>query len=395
MASLRITLRPNKSNPLQGTLVYRVIHRREVRRIKSDVTVSISDWDEEEQCISASTPESIIAQNTINTDATLIRNIIKSFDESRPRYSTDDIIAEYRRCKDIPSFSEFVRKEIDRRSSMNCSRIAVAYSSSLGRFNAFSNNSDIRIDCIDCDIIEAFQHWLIGTGICKNTISFYMRNLRAVYNRAVRLGITPDQRPFANAFTGIEKTRKRAISHENLKKIKELTLSQAHLCRVRDLFMLSFYCMGMSFVDLAFLKKSNLVNGRIVYRRSKTRQTISFSVNSKITNILKKYAGTDDSIYLLDIISKPDVDPRRQYLSALNLFNRHLKKIGALAGLTTILTTYVSRHSWASLAKSKNISISTISDALGHENESTTQIYLASLEIDEIDRANDIVTRGL
>lgn len=396
MASVRIKFQPIAPDCNDGTLSFQIIHLREARRISTGITISADDWDADHQRILATTPEARSLQLLIDSQREAISSIICSLDKSGAPYTVVDVLSAYRGHQRCPSFNGYARKVIARCLAMNSVRISVAYSSSIRRFNTFCGNSEMLVDQLSPEIIEDFQHWLHEKGICRNTISFYMRNLRAIYNRAVREGLTPDRRPFANVFTGIERTRKRAISDQCLRKIKNLDLSAApHLCKVRDLFMLSFYCMGISFVDLAFLKKSDISGNRISYRRSKTKQTISFTITSKIRTIIKKYAAAPDSEYLLDIIEEHRGDRRRQYLTALNLINRHLKKIGKMAGISEVLTSYVARHSWASLAKSKNVGLSVISDALGHENEHTTLIYLDTVGLDCIDKANALVTRDL
>lgn len=396
MASLRIKFRPKAPDCNEGILFYQIIHLREARRISTGITISADDWNDDQQRILANNCEARSKQLLIDSQGEAIRRIIDTLDKSDAPYTVGDILSAYRGHRRCPSFNGYARKQIARCLAMNSVRISDAYSSSIRRFNTFCGNSEMLIDQVGPEVMEDFQRWLHDKGICRNTISFYMRNLRAIYNRAVREGYTPDRRPFANVFTGVERTRKRALSHQYLKKIKNLDLSGVpHLCRVRDLFMLSFYCMGISFVDLAFLKKSDISGNRISYRRAKTCQTISFTVTSKIRSIMKKYAAAPDSEFLLNIIEDYQGDCRRQYLSAINLINRHLKKIGRMAGIPENLTSYVARHSWASLAKSKNISLSVISDALGHENEHTTLIYLDTVGVDSIDRANAIVTRDL
>lgn len=396
MASIRIKFLPKSPGCNEGILTYQIIHLRETRRISTGITISADDWDADQQRIIPTTPEARSRQLLIDSQIETLRRIIDYLDRSDAPYSVGDILSAYRGHRRSTSFSGYARKEIARCLAMNSVRISVAYSSSIRRFNTFCGNSEILVDQLSPEIIEDFQCWLHNKGVCRNTISFYMRNLRAIYNRAVREGLTPDRRPFANVFTGVERTRKRALSYECLKKIKNLDLSAApHLCRVRDLFMLSFYCMGISFVDLAFLKKSDISGNRISYRRSKTKQTISFTITPKIRTIFKRYASAPESEYLLDIIEEHRGDRRRQYLSAINLINRHLKKIGKMAGIPEVLTSYVARHSWASLAKARNVSLSVISDALGHENEHTTLIYLDTVGMDSIDKANALVTRDL
>lgn len=173
-----------------------------------------------------------------------------------------------------------------------------------------------------------------------------------------------------------------------------MDLKQKQLAFARDLFMFSFYTRGMSFVDMVFLKKKDLQNGILSYRRNKTGQQLFIKWERPMQELVEKYdtAGTP---YLLPIIRNNGVDEWRQYHNEVHRINRNLKKIGEQIGLGIPLTTYVARHAWASIAKSKNIALSVISEALGHDSEQTTRIYLASLDTSVIDKANSLILMAI
>lgn len=141
---------------------------------------------------------------------------------------------------------------------------------------------------------------------------------------------------------------------------------------------------------MAFLKKNDLRNGILNYRRKKTGQQLTIRWEKPMQEIIAKY-DTGNSPYLLPIIKDDGTDPRTQYKNGAHAMNDRLKKIGERIGLEIPLTSYVARHSWASIARSKNISISTISEAMGHDSENTTRIYLTSLDTSSVDKANSIV----
>ena len=162
----------------------------------------------------------------------------------------------------------------------------------------------------------------------------------------------------------------------------------------RDIFMFSFYTRGMSFIDMAFLKKKDLQNGILSYRRHKTNQQLFIKWEKPMQELINKY-DTSGTPYLLPVIKSCDKDERRQYKSEAHRVNRNLKKIGRQLGLVIPLTTYVARHGWASIAKSKNIPVSVISEAMGHDSEKTTLIYLASLDTSAIDKANSLILKSL
>lgn len=162
----------------------------------------------------------------------------------------------------------------------------------------------------------------------------------------------------------------------------------------RDLFMFSFYTRGMSFVDMAYLRKSDLRNGILSYRRRKTNRQLFVKWERQMQAIVDKYS-TGDSPYLLPIIKNMETDSRRQYQNASHFVNTKLRKIGVMLGLSMPLTAYVARHGWASIAKSKQVPVATISEAMGHDSETTTRIYLASLDTAHVDRANHLVLSAI
>lgn len=270
-------------------------------------------------------------------------------------------------------------------------RTSETYTATLHSFKQFRVGEDIKLKHIDSECIQRYESYLKNRGVSLNTISFYMRILRAIYNKAVEQDIIEQQYPFKRVYTGIDKTVKRAIEIRQLKKIKDLNLShKPNLEVVRDIFMFSFYTRGMAFVDMAYLRKKNLSNGILSYRRRKTNQQLHIRWEKCMQDIINKY-DTSNTDYLLPIIKNSSLNNRSQYLHRLITFNKSLKVIGKMAGVSTPLTMYVSRHSWASIAKSKNIPTSVISEGMGHDSEKTTQIYLASLDTSIVDKANKIV----
>lgn len=276
-------------------------------------------------------------------------------------------------------------------------RTSETYTAALVSFMKFREGQDILLCEIDCDTMMIYESWLKGKGICPNTVSFYMRILRAVYNRAVEQSLTEQRHPFKYVYTGIGKTVKRALPLKAIKHIKELDLGDKHhLDYARDMFLFSFYTRGMSFIDMAYLKKSDLKNGIITYRRRKTGQQLTVKWEKCMEDIIAKYGENTGTRYLLPIITTPCSNERTQYRNAICRINVALKEVASLAGLRHIpLTMHVARHCWASAAKSKNIPLSVISEGMGHDSEETTRIYLASLDTSVVDKANRLILKDL
>ncbi len=180
-----------------------------------------------------------------------------------------------------------------------------------------------------------------------------------------------------------------------IKKIKVLDLSLLPtLDYARDMFLMSFYLRGMSFIDMAFLRKIDLKNRYVTYRRRKTGQQLIIEWTKEMQMILDKYPE-NNSDYLLPIIRNTGTNERCTYRNAGYNINHNLKRIAEMVGITIPLTLYVARHSWASAAKAKVIPVSVISEGMGHDSEATTQIYLASLDTSAVDKANSLILRSL
>lgn len=232
-------------------------------------------------------------------------------------------------------------------------RTSETYKSSLDSFKKFRKGKDLTFKKFNQDLMIEYEAYLKAKGVSKNTSSFYMRTLRAVYNRAVDKGLTPQKYPFKYVYTGVDKTQKRAVSVQTMKQIKHLNLSsEKKLDFARDMFLFSFYARGMSFVDMAYLRKKNLNNGILTYRRRKTGQLLHIRWEACMQEIVNKYKN-EQSTFLLPIINNVE-EQRKQYIYSAHNINRYLKKIGEEIGLSLPLTMYYSSHSISSLQLKTN-----------------------------------------
>lgn len=398
--TVKVKFRPSTVEDRPGTIVYLVTHRRIARQITTNYKVFPREWDEERSepvLVSDCSRTDIINRITqkLRSDMERLEAIIRRFDNGRGSYSSDDVVAEFRRAGGENTLFRFMENAIERLRQLNHIGTAKNYRAALGSFKRFRDDEDIALETIDHLLMEDYQAYLASAGLTPNSISFYMRILRAVYNRAVERELTRDRRPFRTVFTGTEKTLKRAISIHDIKRIRNLDLSlRPNLEFARDLFLFLFFCRGMSFIDAAFLKKSDIQDGVLTYRRHKTDQALHVRIIKPIKELIDRHSSKD-SPYLLPIIDSSVGDGRRQYETALRRVNYALKTIGGMVRLPVALTTYVTRHTWATVAKSKNVPVHVISDALGHDSIATTQIYLASIDSSVIDRANELVINDL
>ena len=331
----------------------------------------------------------------VRYDMSRLRRILAAFDSRPANYACGDVFDSCSGRKCDASLFLFAEEVVAATRAVGKYRTAETYTSALRSFRRFFNGQDVLLEQIDSDMMVAYEAYLRRSGVSANTSSFYMRNLRALYNRAIEKNLIPPYNPFKHVYTGVDKTTKRAVSLGVIRQIKRMDLSSnASLDFARDMFLFSFYTRGMSFVDMAYLRKSDLRHGVLVYRRRKTGQQLLIKWEPCMQEIVNKY-DVETSPYLLPIITQSDSGDRYQYLLASHRVNRYLKCIGKRLKIPIPLTMYVARHAWASIAKSKNVPLSVISEGMGHDSEATTRIYLASLDNMAIDRANSLILRAL
>ena len=266
----------------------------------------------------------------------------------------------------------------------------------LKHLRAYRKGQDILLADVTHLLVSEFQDYLIRKEMKLNTVSLYLRMLRAAYNYAVEEElISEDRHPFRKAFTGQEKTRKRALPPQVVGRILTVRLSDPQLEFARDLFLFSLYTQGMPFVDIAHLKNTQVRNGCIVYRRHKTHRTLQVRIDPHAQRIIDKYRTAGSASPYVFSILHPREDGSLGYDSALRVYNKRLHHLSKLIGLDEPLTSYVSRHTWASLARANGISDTIICEAMGHNNVATTSIYLASLDTDTIASANQRLIASL
>lgn len=400
MATVKTKFRASSSSTKEGTLFYQVIHKRVPRQIHTGYKLYPQEWDAENKeivfppGIGDNRRNYLVSlKDALRKDIKRLKSIISRLERADGAYTAEDVVESYLSPTDTHSFISFAHTLVGQLKQIG--KQYTAYETAINSFTRFRKEQDVPLDEVDSDLMMTYEAYLKSKGICPNSSSFYMRNLRAIYNRAVDKELTEQRNPFKHVYTGIDKTVKRAVPLSVIRQIRDLDLNlHPAMDYARNIFMFSFYTRGMSFIDMAFLKKKDLQNGVLSYRRHKTNQQLFIKWEKPMQELIDKF-DTSGTPYLLPIIKNCDNDARKQYKSDAHRVNQSLKKIGKMLGLAISLTSYVARHSWASIAKSKNIPIATISEAMGHDSENTIRIYLASLDTTVVDKANSLILKSL
>ena len=402
MATVKIKFRASSVAGKEGTLYYHIIHQRKLRWISTDYHVYPEEWNTRKSSVIVSNSNNRQAhlqliQSQIDWEMKQMQCIIHDKEMDGVSYSVDDLANEIQQLPTSQSVFTFFRKQIAKKEQMQCVGTKNNYTNAVNRFIEFRNQKDLTFSQMTADMMEMYQAWLWNRGVGQNTVSFYLRTLRTLHHKAVEAGQATSNDIFAHVQTANVRTAKRAISVKDIRKIEKLDLPRgSSLDKARDMFLFSFYLRGMAFVDMAFLKKSDLKCGLVSYNRRKTHQNLNIEWIKPMQAIINKYAEqTKDSPYMLPILTGKETSPYTQYRKVEYNTNYNLKKIGKMIGLKIPLTTYVARHTWASIALHMNIPIATISEGMGHNSYKTTQIYLESIDVATINEANKRIIRKI
>ena len=263
------------------------------------------------------------------------------------------------------------------------------YRTAIRSLSRFLQGQQLTVKDISPELMADYAQWLRQQGISMNTVSCYLRSLRAIYNKVVRRYGLEDLDPFKDLFTGHAKTVKRSATDDDIKRLQAMILPKHSALQLfRDIFLFSLYAQGMPFVDVAFLRKEQIRDGLIVYERHKTGQQIVVKIEGCIQEIINRYSRTDSDFVFPIITTHYPAQAYKQYQSKLRTYNRHLHQLEKIAGLKGSLTSYVVRHTWASLAYDTDIDLAVIASALGHTNTNTTRIYIRDINNRRLAEAN-------
>lgn len=290
------------------------------------------------------------------------------------------------------SFMRETAAELQRRGNLGTAHV---YRSSTNAILAFLGTDKFQFRQLTPEWVKKFEVSLLERGCSWNTVSTYLRTLRAVYNRAV------SQRKavyvpylFRSVYTGTRADHQRALDGEDLGKVfTHLSRSAASpiIRETQDMFILMFLLRGLPFVDLAYLRKSDLQGNVITYRRHKTGRSLSVTLTSEAMFLLQKYMNRDiASPYLFSILRSREgsEEAYHEYQLALRGFNHQLALLGNLLGLENKLSSYAARHTWATTAYYCEIHPGIISEAMGHSSITVTETYLKPFHSKKIDDAN-------
>jgi len=397
MVQLKVLLdkRTQKSDGT-STIYFRVTENRKVFYLSTGYSLEAKYWDDNKGTVKRTYPNAQSINASISKKYFDVQKAIIEL-EDEGVFSMDSLKEKLIPRPSLVTFKQFADMTIKELYNKNRVGNAIVYQTGVNSIFKFKPSKELRFTDISSQFIEKYIDYLTERGCKTNTVGNYLRTLRAIYNKAIKAKLV-DRRyyPFAEIPIKTERTAKRAFTKDVIKTIELLELPDKKMAQARDYYLLSFYLAGINFTDLAYLKKTNIVDGRIEYRRRKTGTEYSIKILDSVKDRFDTYAAHPRK-YLLPIlpdhITEGSLEAKKLIHQFIKTTNKYLKRISTELELSKPCTTYTVRHSWATIAKRMGYSKELISEALGHQQgNQITETYLDSFEREVIDEVNLKVT---
>jgi integrase len=397
MANIKtlLDLRRAKSD---GTfnIIFRIIDFKKVYTINSGVSLPQQYWDERKGQVAKEYPNAKLLNIKLSKHFFKIEQAVLSLDNEFSIEKLKAMLSGKPQDEARETFQVFADKIIQQMMEANRVGNALVYQTAVNRLIAYCGK-DVSFEEVNYKLLDQFSHHLTTSGLKINSVSNYFRSIRAIYNKAIKMKVVDRSfYPFHDISIKSEKTAKRAILKDDIAKLLQIHVEKNSTCwRSLNYFMLSFFLRGISFTDLAYLKHSNIIDGRIEYKRRKTHQNYSVKLFPVAESIINQMKQTECD-YLLPVIpfgvKEDSVRAKRIIQQCIKTTNKYLKRLSAEVGLGSSITTYSSRHSFATIAKRMGYSNELIAEALGHQHgNKVTNIYLDSFEAKVIDEMHQHV----
>ena len=376
----------------------RFTHDRTTKFVALGLSVEPHYWDKDTELVLPTCPERITLQSQIDRTLAGYHKKIQRLEALDIPVNFETLFDAKPACSVGITIEDGFKAEIERLESLGKINSATKHKYALQVLNGYKPTT-MALEAVDLDYLKGLELYLRQRGNKDNSIATRFAIFKAIYNKAVKEGkVMVKQNPFTLFQVGSlwAKTRKRAIDKDDIQRLIDLEIVEEHTmeyrCLAKDLFLFSYFTAGMNFGDIARLRYKDIVKGRVNYSRHKTQKLLSFQLVPMALQILEKYgAAGHGEDYIFPILNRHEHTTPQQIFNRLHKVlrkvNRELKVLGEMIGLEMPLTTYVARHTYATVLKRSGVSVALISESLGHSDLSTTQIYLDSFENSQIDAA--------
>lgn len=377
-------------------IIFRITHFKKVYTINSGISLKQHFWNEKKNEIDKSHPNSKLLSIKLSKDYFKIEQALLMLDDDFTIEKLKEVLNGKPICDAPDTFKIFADKIILQMMEVKRTGNAIVYQTAVNRLIAFCGK-DVSFVEVNYELLDQFKHHLVLSGLKQNSVSNYFRSIRAIYNKAIKLKVVDRSHyPFYDISIKSEKTAKRAILREDIAKLENTPLEPyTTQWKVLNYFFLSFYLRGISFTDLAYLKSTNIIDGRIVYKRRKTHKNYNVKLFNEAVLIFNKFYNPE-SVYLLPILAndtpEDSLQAKKIILQCIKITNKYLKKLSIANSFHNPITTYTTRHSFATIAKRLGYSNELIAEALGHEyGNKITNIYLDTFDTNVLDEMHQKV----
>ena len=368
------------------------------RKYKSlGISISPKFWDFTKNRLRTNCPNKEYIQKIIFDKQAEIQQHILELNSEQKEYTPTSLLNDQKNKFELKTVCQFYLELIEQYAQESKCGNRLIYKSSFNSLKTFTHDKlDIPFSDIDTDWLKRYEKWLRSKGNKETTISLMFRTLRSTYNKAIKAKCArKSDYPFdeykINKFDTT--TQKRAIAKTDVLKFTTEVQSigkQQYMELSKDIFVFSYLCGGINFTDIANLTNENIQNGRLHYIRQKTKKPIKIGIPQEAMQIIEKYSKESNG-YLFPILNskvhKTALQKQNRIHKILGKVNKNLKLLAAQLGVEANVTTYVARHSFASVLKKSGVNIALISEALGHSDIATTQIYLDNFDDEQMDEA--------
>ena len=382
-------------------VMLRVIKNRKPKYLSTGFNCSKELWDEKSNLPKKKHPlyneaKLMIAQKVLEAD-----KLVLELESDSKNLSASEITKKLKKSKSdnylVLEYFDIVSERLSASAEIKNSKV---YSDTKRNISLYTKGVDFSFSDVDYEFLKKFEEFLKAKKQAENSIYLYLRTFRALFNRAIKENVCHEKYYPFNKFSLSKynkiKTQKRSITQIELDRIINLDLSNDNkLIDTRNIFLFSYYCRGINFIDISLLKWENINNGRLTYVRKKTKELFGMALLKPVLEIIEAYRPftyKNKDSYIFPIFNDNHITPsalfnRREKMN--KMINQNLKKIATLASIDQNLTIYVARHTFANIMKNKGVPNNYISEMMGHDSEATTKIYLQNFSDSVLDAENE------
>ena len=384
-----------KYKPLKNgelPLKVRICKDRKSRYINLGVSTKAENWDFSKNRLKDSHPNKDEIEKLITRTISTIKEKIIELKAEQQDFTAQSLLDRLNSSSSKKTVGEIFNEQMQRLADEGRRKYMLSLRYVYNTLIAFNKHLDIYFSEIDITFLRRYETWLRKRGVAENTIGIHFRSLRAVYNTAIEQNaVKAENYPFRKYKVSRlhEETAKRSLTKSDVERVIAYKSTNRYMRFPIDIFAFTYYCGGINFIDIANLTPANIIDGKLVYKRHKTSKLIKIPLQPQAIELIKKY-HRKDSPYLFPILSdfhETEIQKSNRIHKVIAKVNKRLKEIGEDLCLPIILTTYVARHSQATVMKRAGVSTAVIREIMGHSSERVTQIYLDSFDNEQIDNA--------